>query len=112
RALLPILPMTLHPGVLRLAELFVDASPKRRRGQSKSLAHASGPEPAPSGAASRMLEMEVWSTEEALLEAGGTAPRPGLPGWDVLRFLGGEIAEIFLHTAHAEIRAGEPLLIS
>jgi predicted dehydrogenase len=85
RVLLPILPMTLHPGVVRFAELMRI------------------------GAAPRMLEMEIWSTEEALLEAGISGH---LPGWDVLRFLGGEIGEIFLHAPDAEMRPGVPLLLS
>jgi predicted dehydrogenase len=88
RVLLPILPMTLHPGVARFAELM-----------------RTGPAP-------RMLEMEIWSTEEVLLDAGIAGHKPGLPGWDVLRFLGGEIGEIFLHTSEAELRPAAPLLLS
>jgi predicted dehydrogenase len=84
RVLLPILPMTLHAGVIRFAELM-----------------RTGPAP-------RMLEMEIWSSEEVLLES----PKPGLPGWDVLRFLGGEIDAIFLHASDAEVRPGVPLLVS
>ncbi len=84
RVLLPILPMTLHPGVVRFAELM-----------------RTGPAP-------RMLEMEIWSTEEALLDAD----KPALPGWDVLRYVGGEVGEIFLHASDAELRLGVPLLLS
>jgi predicted dehydrogenase len=87
RVLLPILPMTLHPAMAQLA-LLMRASPPR------------------------MIEMELWSTEEALLEAAGAAPKPGLPGWDVLRYLGGEIGEVFAHTPQTELLPGLPLLVS
>jgi predicted dehydrogenase len=88
RVLLPILPMTLHPGVARFAEVM-----------------RTGPAP-------RMLEMEIWSIEEVLIDAGIAGHKPGLPGWDVLRFLGGEIGEIFLHTSETELRPAAPLLLS
>ena len=43
RVLLPLLPMTLHPGVVRLKELRLMP---------------------------RLLELEIWSTEEVVLESG------------------------------------------
>ena len=87
RVLLPMLPMALHPGIARLAELA--------RG-----------EPMP-----RLLEMEIWSTEEVLLDAS-EGHRPSLPGWDALRLIGGEIIEIYLQSSQAEMLPGEPLLVS
>ncbi len=88
RLLLPLLPMALHPGVNRLAAL------------------AQG-RPAP-----RMLEMEIWSTEDVLLEADLANHKPGLPGWDVLRAIGGEIGEILLQSTRVDLSPAEPLLIS
>jgi predicted dehydrogenase len=87
RVLLPMLPMALHPGIARLAELA--------RG---------GPMP-------RLLELEIWSTEEVLLDAV-EGHKPSLPGWDAVRLIGGEIGEVFLQSSQAEMLAGEPLLVS
>ena len=84
--LLPLLPMTLHPGVVRLAGLV------RTR--------------------TRLIELEIWSTEEVLLDATLEAAKPGLPGWDVLRRIGGEIGEVYAQAPSAEIEAGQPLLVS
>ena len=74
RVLLPMLPMALHPGIVRLAELARD-----------------GPLP-------RLLELEIWSTEEVLLDAE-EGHKPSLPGWDALRLIGGEIGEIYLQSS-------------
>lgn len=86
RVLLPLLPTALHPGVARLRELA---------------------RPTP-----RMLEMEIWSAEEVLLEAEPANHKPGLPGWDILRAIGGEIGEVFLHSTDAELAPSEPLMLS
>jgi predicted dehydrogenase len=77
RVLLPLLPMTLHPGIRRLKDLSL--SP-------------------------RLVELEIWSTEEVLLEG----QKPGVPGWDVLRYLGGEIAELFVLAGGTELAGGQP----
>ena len=60
----------------------------------------------------RLVELEIWSAEEVLLECLHEGHKPGLPGWDVLRFVGGEVAEVYLQSAHAEVTANEPLLVS
>jgi predicted dehydrogenase len=71
RVLLPLLPEALHPGVRRLAELARQGDP------------------------SRLVEFERWSTEE-LVGMGDVEGRGrGLPGWDVLRAIGGDITEVF-----------------
>jgi predicted dehydrogenase len=88
RVLLPMLPLPLHLGIARLAEL----------------AHA-----AP---VSRLLELEIWSAEEVLLECAEEGHKPSLPGWDVLRRVGGEIGEVYLQSSQAELAPGEPLLLS
>jgi hypothetical protein len=70
RLLLPLLPDTLHPGFSALATLL-------RRAPAVGL-----------------IDMEHWAEETALLDADVPGHKAGLPGWDVLRFLGGEIAEV------------------
>jgi hypothetical protein len=87
RVLLPLLPEACHPALRRLAELARAAPP-------------------------RLIEIERWSSEEVLLaEDIETAP-PGLPGWDVLRLLGGEIAELFVQTTAAELSLGTPVMLA
>lgn len=83
--LLPLLPEAQHPGIRRLAELARAAAP-------------------------RLIEIERWSTEEILLEEDLDAGRPGVPGWDVLRLLGGEIAELFTLAAATELLSGQAVL--
>jgi predicted dehydrogenase len=92
QVLLPLLPEGRHPGVLRLAELVRD--------------------PASGLGAFRLLAMERWSPDRVLTEAGGKRPKPSLPGWDVLRVLGGEIAEVLALADDEELRPDEPLLLS
>lgn len=87
RVLLPLLPAALHPGFAR----------------ARALAQAQAP---------HLLELEIASGEEVVLEPGQVGCKPGLPGWDMLRHVGGEIAEVYLQAAHAEVSAGEPLLLS
>jgi predicted dehydrogenase len=85
RVLLPLLPMTLHLGLKRLKELPLT---------------------------SRMLELEIWSTEEVLLEIAVAGHKSSLPCWDVLRFVGGEIAEVFVLSSVAELGEGRPVVVS
>jgi predicted dehydrogenase len=87
RVLLPLLPMALHPGIARLAELARERSV-------------------------RLFELEIWSTEEVLFDFMQPGHKPSLPGWDVLRFVGGEIGEIYLQSSRPELLPGEPLLLS
>ena len=89
RVLLPLLPMALHPGVARLRELARSAE-----------------------SAVRLVEMEIWSNEEVLLEADAANHKPGLPGWDVLRAIGGEIGEVYLQSTSAALEANQPFLIT
>jgi predicted dehydrogenase len=88
QVLLPLLPESLHPGVLRLAELA-----------------AQGPAPG-------LLKVERWSTEQVLLDADQAGHRPGLPGWDALRRVGGEVAEVSAFAAGEEAAADAPLLLA
>ncbi len=92
RVLLPLLPEALHPGVVRLAELL--------RSGARPLV-----EP-------RLIEVERWATDEVLLETGTRGHRPAFPGWDVLRALGGEVAEVSALAPREELTAEEPVLLS
>ncbi len=122
--LLPLLPEALHPGIARLAELVRDApatTTRRVQPGDPEYAHsvtlripvAASPSTKPRlSAPPRLIEWERWSTEELLLEGTHEAHKPGLPGWDILRLLGGEIAEIFLLAPAEELTVGLPLLLS
>jgi predicted dehydrogenase len=92
RVLLPLLPEGMHPGVRALAELA--GSPNRGLGPL------------------RLVAMERWSPEQVLMEFGGKKARASLPGWDVLRTVGGEIAEVFAFAAEEKVDPDGPLLMS
>jgi predicted dehydrogenase len=92
RVLLPLLPESLHPGVRRLAELA--GSPAAGLGTL------------------RLIDMERGSPEQVLALAGSKKQKPALPGWDVLRVLGGEIAEVMAFASREEVDPHEPLLLS
>jgi predicted dehydrogenase len=91
RVLLPLLAEALHPGFRRLAE-FV----KAKEG--------------PLGAF-QFLETER-SSAEALVIEGGPGQKLSLRGWDVLRTLGGEVAEVFAFCAGEELTLDQPLLLA
>ncbi len=91
RVLLPLLPGALHPAVRRLAEFI------RRRGKEEAVASPVG--------AFRLLEMDQPAP-------GGTGLRPTFPGWDLLRALGGDIAEVSALAAGEHAETGEPVLAS
>jgi predicted dehydrogenase len=93
RVLLPLLPDTLHPGIVRLAELI---------GQGSA---------GPLGEL-RLVEMERSSPGAGLLDADGTGRKPALPGWDVLRRLGGEIAEVNAFAEREQLTLEEPVTLS
>ena len=69
--LLPLLPDVIHPGIDRLAELTADEL---------------GP--------LRLVELEVHGPDPVLLDGDVPGHKPSLPGWGVLRRLGGEVAEV------------------
>jgi predicted dehydrogenase len=83
--LMPLLADALHPGLRRIAELT---------------------------GSFRLLELEIWSTETALLETDTAGHDPGVPGWDVLRLLGGEIIELVGLAPTEELGPEEPVLLS
>jgi predicted dehydrogenase len=84
--LLPLLPEALHPGAVRLGKLF------------------------PAGGL-RLVEMERWSRDTVLI-GEGMARKPALLGWDVLRRLGGEVAEVTAFAEHEVSTADRPLFLS
>jgi predicted dehydrogenase len=86
--LLPLLAETLHPGVRQLARL---------------VRATTGP---------RLVEVERWSTEAALLETDTPGQDPAIPGWDVLRLLGGEIVEVVGLARTEEVAPEDTLLLS
>jgi predicted dehydrogenase len=90
RVLMPILFEAWHPGVGRLKD-FV------RRGSEAS--------------------EEILIGEFVLLEIERPGPtdsadKLALPGWDMLRAVGGEIAEVSAFAAEEEANAGEPILLT
>jgi predicted dehydrogenase len=87
--LMPLLPAGLHPGLFLLARL-VEKPPE---GLGECL----------------LIEMECGSPVGITLDP--VEVKPNLPGWDVLRRLGGEIAEVFAFTSVEEISDDEPLLL-
>lgn len=91
QVLLPILTETLHPAVVRLREL---------------LQMPEGPL-----ASFRWIRLESWSPA-AFFPEGGVDVRPSFADWGVLRFLGGEIAEVAAFTTGAEITEEAPLFLS
>jgi predicted dehydrogenase len=108
--LLPLLPEALHPAIRRLGELIrpgEDKGTERREDQVKALAPAPGRSPSP-----QLIEMERWATEPVLLDAETAGHKPSLPGWDVLRALGGEIVEVSAFAAPEEVGPEEPLLLA
>ena len=101
RVLLPLLPEALHPAIQRLAQVRPSSS------DGPSIDSAQVPPEVP-----RLLICERWSSEECLFQADDEEHKAGIPGWDVLRRVGGEIAEVFAMTAPEELTVGEPLVLT
>jgi predicted dehydrogenase len=92
RVLLPLLPEALHPAFLRLAELI----------QAKE---------GPLGTF-QLLQVERGLADGGVVETGTGEQKLTLPGWDVLRTLGGEVAEVLALAAGQEFVPDEPLLLT
>jgi predicted dehydrogenase len=95
RVLLPLLPESTHPALTRLADLL------GKPGGNES----------PLGLL-KLLQLERWSDELVLLSAGLEGSKPGLPGWDVLRALGGDIIEVLAYAEPEEVSPEQPLLLA
>ncbi len=86
--LFPLLPEALHPAIGRLVRLArADGGP-------------------------RLVELERYTAEAVLLEYDTAGHRPAVPGWDVLRALGGEVAEVVAYAAPEEVVPEELLLLA
>src|SRR5262249_18459928 len=94
-ALVPLLPAAFHPTVRRLRDFL---------SQDRSSGNVLGE--------FLLLEVEFWSAGEVLLESEVASRKACLPGWDVLRALGGEIAEVSVLAPGDEILPGTALLAS
>jgi predicted dehydrogenase len=96
RVVFPLLPESLHPGVIALAQIA-----KGEPGPFAPIGNL------------RMIDMYRSSTESVLIPVGGASPRFGVPGWDVLRALGGDVAELCALAAHEELLVSdEPLVVT
>jgi predicted dehydrogenase len=95
--LLPLLPLLTHPAIARLAQFI-------QRSEKQQTAAATG--------TFRLLDIEWSSTGELLDSVGQPGRKPTLPGWELLRRLGGEIAELTAFAEHEDLRPGEPVFVS
>ncbi len=96
--LFPILPEGLHPALRRLGELVERPSPDQ-------------PAASPVGAF-RLLAVERASGGEVLENLEVAGHKPSVPGWDVLRALGGEVVEVSALADGEEVEGGAPLLLA
>lgn len=81
--LLPLLAEALHPGITRLCQSLL--GPEKPLGQLV------------------FVKMERSSRQAVLLNTGVPGMKPSVPGWDVLRALGGEITEVVGYSAREEL---------
>jgi predicted dehydrogenase len=88
--LLPLLHEALHPGLLRLIELWKSGE-----------AHLGDP---------TLIELRHCECSSVLHRAGSRDDKPSIPGWQVLRTLGGEIAEVSAFAFAEEANADAALL--
>ncbi len=95
--LLSLLPLLTHPAVARLAQ-FVQRSSKE-------------PIASPLGSF-RLLEIRWHSTGELLDGVGVDGQKATFPGWELLRRLGGEIAELTAFAEQEDLQPGAPVFIS
>jgi predicted dehydrogenase len=90
--LMPILPDALHPGVVRLADLIRQ----------------------PDGPIGRLIlvAIEESASGPALLDTGVPGTPPGIPGWTVVRALGGEVAEVSAFAPGEELPTDQAVLVA
>jgi predicted dehydrogenase len=88
--LMPLLTDALHPALSHLADIIAS-------GKLGAL---------------RLLEAEMTDTGPVLLDGLAPGRKAALPAWDVLRFLGGEIAEICAYAEQEEPTSDVPLLVA
>jgi hypothetical protein len=91
QVVLPILPDTFWPALAEFRErVQVPDAPAR---------------------STRVIDLVLARPDEVLFEPGEPDERPTFPGWDVLRFVGGEIAEVAAFAAAEETMPGQPVLV-
>lgn len=91
--LMPLLPEALHPAIRRLGG-FVD-----RGGEASAVG------------AFRALLVERCSPGEVLDNTHEAGLKPAVPGWDVLRSLGGELSEVSSFSDGDDLEGGRPALV-
>jgi len=88
--LLPLLPRALHPAFIRLARCMREPDLIGKLG---------------------LLQVELTHPSLSSRDTG-TSGKVSLPGWEVLRALGGEIAEVSAFAGGTDLQTGEPFLLS
>jgi predicted dehydrogenase len=91
RVLLPLMTETLHPGILRLQDLW--KSGKATLGDLT------------------LIEIEHHAIAAVLAVAGMKDDKPSFPGWGILRSLAGEITEVAAFAADEEVSVDRPVLV-
>jgi predicted dehydrogenase len=89
--LLPLMPHALHPAVGRLGNLARQESVL---------------------GAFRLLDVEWASSESILIQEDPASYKLALPGWDMLRYVAGEIAEVSGFAWSEELSAGDAVLLA
>jgi predicted dehydrogenase len=95
--LLPLLPAALHPAIERLARLV------KVQEQMAPASEVVG--------SLLLVEMEM-AREGEILTRGEDAAKPALPGWEILRALGGEVEEVSAFARGEELQPGEVILVA
>ncbi|MCS7045267.1 MAG: hypothetical protein NZO58_02805 [Gemmataceae bacterium] len=103
RLLVPLLPEGLHPGFQRLTEFVNESLSPEGEPPGPRVGSWLGPHV-------RLVILERCWPESFVLESD--ADRANLPGWDVLRRLGGEIAEVSALAASEQLSGAAPLVLS
>jgi hypothetical protein len=61
------------------------------------------------GGAARLIELEYHSSSNLLFDEENEGTLPHFPGWEILRILGGTIAEVQAFAREESVRRGEPV---
>jgi hypothetical protein len=104
RVLVPLIGDVLHPGLIKLAELIRTSNPSGAAPEDNRTVLPP--------TSLRLVEMELRATDQVLLETETAGHQPSFPGWNVLRLLGGEIAEVMALAASEEALPDEILVLS
>jgi hypothetical protein len=125
----PLLPDAMHPAIRRLAEWIHVQNNQETVASHDSLTTAVTAHHSPltthhsptiihhsplttHHSPLRMIEVERWATDRVLLETETEEHNPSFPGWDVLRLLGGDIAEVTALAEEEEVPLAAPVVVS